>query len=229
MSIPPNNHVQTLAAAAAAGELPPINRIVLRAQLSMVEEVTARGVRTGVDLLLTRLKQYYAVIGYTGPGYVYGRIDSEWPSALYAAAVHNYMNGNWMHQEMSPAHPSCPPENVFNAAGWMCLDTACRVAIHEMCTDVPEAYLVLNQARYAIHSMCLERKVSGTDWRSSRRRIRAAGILKVLNRLSINLSSIAIGIGTVRPVVLVDTNEAGRSALTRITDWSCGTCTALAA
>lgn len=228
MSIPPKNLVPTLAAAAATGELPPISRMVLRAQFSMVEKVTARGVRSGVDLLLSRLKQYYSVIGYTGPGYVYGRVDSEWPSALYAA-TRNYMNGKWLHQEMSPAHPSCSPENVLNAAGWMCLDTACRVAIYEMCVEVPEAYQVLNHARYAIHSMCLERRISGTDWRSSRRRVRATGVVKILHQLSINLSRIAIGIGEIRPVVLVDINDTGRSTLKHIADWSCVTTTVQAA
>ncbi len=174
---------QTIASARECGALAPLNRKKIRAQFGLVDEVTADHVRRATALLIERIQDYYTVVQYTGPGYVYGRVDSEWPSALYATPQFNSMEGEWSHKEMSPTHPTCTSERLFNEAGWLCLDTACRVAVYEMCLEVPEAKMVLEQARYAILSMCNDRALSETDWRSSRRRIGTRGIRKLLERL----------------------------------------------
>lgn len=211
---------QTIGRAREFGALAPLNRKKIRAQFGLVDVVTADHVRRATALLLERIQDYYTVVQYTGPGYVYGRADSEWPSALYATPEFNSMEGEWSHKEMSPTHPTCTSERLFNEAGWLCLDTACRVGVYEMCLEVPEAKMVLEQARYAILSMCNDRALSETDWRSSRRRIGTRGIRKLLERLGSVLHLVNIGIGSVRPVVMaLGSTLAG---LKHITDWSMG-------
>lgn len=120
---------QTIGRAREFGALAPLNRKKIRAQFGLVDVVTADHVRRATALLLERIQDYYTVVQYTGPGYVYGRADSEWPSALYATPEFNSMEGEWSHKEMSPTHPTCTSERLFNEAGWLCLDTACRVRI----------------------------------------------------------------------------------------------------
>lgn len=211
---------QTIASARECGALAPLNRKKIRAQFGLVDEVTADHVRRASALLIERIQDYYTVVQYTGPGYVYGRVDSEWPSALYATPQFNSMEGEWSHKEMSPTHPTCTSERLFNEAGWLCLDTACRVAVYEMCLEVPEAKMVLEQARYAILSMCNDRALSEKDWRSSRRRIGTRGIRKLLERLGSVLHLVNIGIGSVRPVVMAPGSKL--AGLKHITDWSMG-------
>lgn len=77
---------------------------------------------------------------------------------------------------MTPAHPTCTNESLFNEAGWMCIDTACRLAAWEMSEEVPEARPILDQARYAVKSLCEAREVSELNWQSSRRRLGTPGI-----------------------------------------------------
>ncbi|AVX92516.1 hypothetical protein AO943_36365 [Pseudomonas aeruginosa] len=211
---------QTIGRAREFGALAPLNRKKIRAQFGLVDVVTADHVRRATALLLERIQDYYTVVQYTGPGYVYGRADSEWPSALYATPEFNSMEGEWSHKEMSPTHPTCTSERLFNEAGWLCLDTACRVGVYEMCLEVPEAKMVLEQARYAILSMCNDRALSETDWRSSRRRIGTRGIRKLLERLGSVLHLVNIGIGSVRPVVMAPGSTL--AGLKHITDWSMG-------
>ena len=82
---------KTLSQAKSDGSLRPLDKPRLRSQLGLVYQVTATDVRRAATLLLQRVSDYYQIIQYTGPGYVYGRVDSTWPSALYAEAELNYV------------------------------------------------------------------------------------------------------------------------------------------
>ncbi|WP_370601793.1 hypothetical protein [Pseudomonas nitroreducens] len=211
---------QTLAGAHQEGTLRPINRVKLRAQLGMVEEVSAANIRRAISFVIERVLDYYAVVAYTGPGYVFGRVDSDFPSALYAAPHHNYMYDSWDHREMSPTHPTCSNEKLINEAGWLCLDTACRVAVFELALETPEAKQILDQARGAVMSMCENRTISEVNWRESRRRLGTPGVRKILRRMLAKLPVVDIGRGPIRPVILAP--GAPRSGLNHITDWSNG-------
>ncbi len=212
--------VPTLAESAKNGRLPALDRVRTRAQLAMVDTVTAANIRLATTLLLSRVREYYKAVNYTGPGYVFGRVDSEFPSALYAAPVHNYMDDTWIHQEMSPANPTCTAQRLFEEAGWLCLDTACRVAIHEITQEVPEAQVVLLQARYCIRSMCEDRKLSGINWRDARRRLRTPGVRKLLGRIGEMLPYARIGRGAVRPAVFLPDEGLVSAPYSNVTDWS---------
>lgn len=212
--------VQTLAGAQQDGALPPINRVRLRAQLGMVDDFSAANIRQATALVLQRVQEYYTVIKYTGPGYVYGRVESTWPSVVYAAPTHNYMTDSWYFQEMGPTHPTCTTASLFEEAGWLCLDTACRVAVYELAREVPEAESVLAQARYAIMTMCADRELSEVNWDESRRRIGTPGIVKVLKRLAGKLPSVQIGKGSTRPVVLSPTLISRAHIWHEIAEWS---------
>lgn len=211
---------QTLAGAKLDGTLAPLNRSRLRAQLGMEDQVNAANIRRATALVLARIQDYYCVIQYTGPGYIYGRVDSEYPSALNAVAKHNYMDDTWSHREMTPDHPTCSTEEVFNEAGWMCVDTACKVACHEMASEVPEAREILRQARYAIRDMCQNRELSEVNWADSRRRLGTPGIRKVLKRLDAKLPLVRIGRGVTVPVVLSARMIGLAHSYKGISDWS---------
>ncbi|MFV3332884.1 hypothetical protein ACNFIA_18230 [Pseudomonas sp. NY15437] len=211
---------KTIAGAQQEGTLRPINRVKLRAQLGMVDEVTAASIRRAISFVIERVLDYYQVVAYTGPGYVFGRVDSDFPSALYAAPHHNYMYDRWDHREMSPTHPTCSNEKLINEAGWLCLDTACRVAVFELALEVPEAKKVLEHARSAVMSMCEDRTISEVNWRESRRRLGTPGVRKILRRMLAKLPAVDIGRGSIRPVILAP--GALRSGLNHVTDWSNG-------
>lgn len=210
----------TLEQAKANGALRPLDRQRLRAQLGLVDRIVAADVRRATELLLQRLIDYYEVIQYTGPGYVYGRVSSSWPSALYAEARYNSMYSCWQHIEMSPVHPTCTLEMLVSEAGWMCTDTAAKVAKAEMAEEVPEAGAVLAQARYAVESLLGVSSVSGVLWSDSRRRLRTAGIRKVLTRVRAALPEVTIGIGVIRPVVLGPGDSAKTGIFKDVSDWS---------
>lgn len=211
---------KTLAGAKKDGTLPPLDRSRLRAQLSLENRVTAANIRRATALVLQRIRDYYTVVQYTGPGYVYGRVESEYPSALNAVAKYNYLNSTWYRQEMTPDHPTCTTERVFNEAGWLCVNTACKVAIHEMVEEVPEAHEILGQARYAIQSMCQNRELSAINWANSRRRLGTPGILKLLNRLDATLPLVRIGKGAIAPVILTPGLFGSAQVYKNIIDWS---------
>lgn len=212
---------QTIDGALQDGSLPPMNRIRLRAQLGMVEDITASNIRLATALLLQRVQDYYTVVQYTGPAYVYGRVDSEFPSALYAKPKHSYMNDTWFQQEMSPTHPTCTVERLFSEAGWLCLDTACRLAVAELAREVPEARAVLDQGRYAIKGMCEQRELTELNWKDSRRRLGTPGIRKMLKRFSSKLRFVRIGKGKgILPIILPHERITTSHIYRDITDWS---------
>ncbi len=212
---------QTLAVARESGQLKPLDRKRIRAQFAMLDRFQAADIRRALGLLLSRLSDLYEVIAYTGPGYVYGRVDSEYPSALYAMPVQNYMDGSWMYQEMSPAHPTCTIERLIHEAGSMCLQTACKVAQAELCQDVPEAQELFRLAGRAVLSMAAESELSGVRWSDARRRLGAPGIRKMLKRLEAALPESHVGWsgGTV-PVVVPATLEERLRLYRDVTDWS---------
>lgn len=212
--------MQTLDGAKRDGTLPALDRGRLRAQLGMEDRITAANIRRATALVLQRIEDYYTVVQYTGPGYVYGRVDSDCPSARYAVARHNYMDDSWIYQEMTPDHPTCTDEKVFKEAGWLCVETACKVAIHEMAVEVPEATQVLGQARYAIRAMCQSSNLSGVNWAESRRRLGTPGIRKILKRLSQSLPNVRIGKGPIMPVILTSGQGGVSTVYRHITDWS---------
>lgn len=211
--------VPTLMSAQVEGSLRPLNRTKLRAQFGMLDGFKASDVRRAIALMLGRLLEYYSVIQYTGPGYVYGRVDSSWPSSLECNASHNYMDNSWCYREMHPSHPTCSIESVFSSAGWMCVETACKIARNEIAQDVPEATEVFLQASYAINSMLYERSISNIAWSASRRRLGTPGVRKALKRLQVVLPSIQIGLGPIRPAVLAQ-SQIGRSTFGHVREWS---------
>jgi hypothetical protein len=212
----------TLEQAKAAGSLRPLDRIRLRAQLGLADQVTAVDVRRATELLLQRVLDYYEVVQYTGPGYCYGRVDSTWPSALYAEARFNHYYNVWQHLEMNPVHPTCTDSLLLSAAGWMCTNTAAKLAVIEMSKEVPEAADLLQKARYALAELLDNASASGVNWSSSRRRLRTPGIRKLLSNLQSVLPDVTIGVGNFspRPVILGlgETWMAGK--FTKVSDWS---------
>lgn len=192
----------TLTDAREAGLLSPLDRGRVRAQLGMLDSFSANDVRRATALMLARLMDYYAVVQYTGPGYVYGRTDSTYASALNSVAAHNYIDGSWSYREMGPTHAACTVQSLFDEAGWLCIPTACKLIAAEMACEAPEATEVLRQAGYCVDSLFAERSVSGVNWSESRRRLGTPGIRKLLVRILSALPNVQIGLGPIRPVVL---------------------------
>lgn len=212
--------VPTLRQAKSDGTLRALDKLRLRSQLGLVDQMTATDVRRAATLLLQRVADYYAVIQYTGPGYVYGRVDSTWPSALYAEAELNYSSKTWSHREMGPCHPSCPISRVHDLAGWVCLQTALLLAVEEMACEIPEAKPALDQARYLIDSMASIHEVSGVRWSEARRRMRTAGIRKLIARMQALLPTVPFGLGCVRPLVLSPNQLTAVKSFKGIREWS---------
>lgn len=210
----------TLGQARASGTMPRLDRHRLRAQLGLTEDITGANVRRATDFLLQRLLDYYTVIQYTGPGYVFGRVSSSWPSALRAAPQYNPYHDCWQHAEMNPVHPTCTLAELEGHAGWMCTDTAAKVAAAELATELPEARELFQQARYAIESLLEDSSISGVRWCDSRRRLKTPGIRKVLARIKATLPVTAFGIGAVRPVVLASSSAGAALTLRHVRDWS---------
>lgn len=210
----------TLAQARSTGSLAPLDRPRLRAQLGLADDVTGVNVRRATEFLLQRLLDYYSVIKYTGPGYVFGRVSSSWPSALRAEPRYNGYYDCWQHAEMNPTHPSCTLGELESQAGWMCTDTAAKVAAAEIATELPEACGLFQQARYAIESLLEDPSISGVRWCDSRRRLKTPGIRKVLGRIKATLPAVAFGIGVVRPVVLARIPGIAAPAFRNVRDWS---------
>lgn len=210
----------TLAHAKAYGLISPLDRKRLRAQLGMVDKITALDLRRATELLLQRVIDYYAVIQYTSPGYIYGRVDSSYGSALRAEPEFNRYYNTWQYREMTPEHPTCTDASLFAGAGWMCTATAAKLAAMELAEEVPEAAELLRKARYAIAALLSNSATSGTNWNDSRRRMRTPGIRKVLLRVQSAIPAVAIGLGVVCPVIL-GPGEAGMVASVRnVSDWS---------
>ena len=120
---------------------------------------------------------------------------------------------------MYPSHPTCSIESVFSSAGWMCIETACKIARNEIARDIPEAIEVFLQASYAINSMLAERSISNIAWSESRRRLGTPGVRKVLKRLQLVFPTIQIGLGPIRPAVLAQ-SQIGRSTFRDVREWS---------
>lgn len=210
----------TLKQAKLNGSLRPLDKLRLRSQFGLIEQASANDIRRAAGLLLQRITDYYQVIQYTGPGYVYGRVDSTWPSALYAEAEHNYLTNQWDHREMGPCHPSCPISRVHDLAGWACLQTALLLAVDEMTAEVPEAKHAFDQARYLVDSMVSVQEISGVQWKDARRRLRTSGIRKVLTRLQQVLPNVSFGLGCIRPLVLAPSRVAAAGNISGIREWS---------
>lgn len=211
---------QTLQQAKERGALRPLDLARLRAQLGLTEDVTALNIRRATGLMVERVADYFEVVQYTGPSYVFGRVDSDYPSALSAKSTHNYIDDSWSHREMGPAHPTCSMESLFNEAGWICIDTACLLAAYEMASEVPEARPILDQARYAVKSLCESSEVSGVNWLTSRRRLGTPGIRKLVRRIDSKLRFVRIGRGAIRPVVIPQGLVSTANACRNVTDWS---------
>lgn len=210
----------TLTTARETGLLSPLDRGRVRAQLGMLDSFSASDVRRATALMLARLMDYYAVVQYTGPGYVYGRTDSTYPSALNSVAARNYMDGSWSHREMGPAHASCTVQSLFDEAGWLCIATACKLIAAEMAIEVPEATDVLQQSRYCVDSLFEERSVSGVNWSDSRRRLGTPGIRKLIARILSALPNVQIGLGPIRPVVLSKDHLWMAESCRNVREWS---------
>jgi len=211
----------TLAAALQTKKLAPIDRQRIRAQFSMLNVIRAADIRRATELVLARITAYYQVIGYTGPEYVYGRVDSEFPSALCAKPELNYMYNTWSYREMSPTHPICTVERLFNEAGFMCIQTACKVAADELSKELPESKELFVIAGRAVQSMIKDRDISGISWRDSMRRLRTPGIRKALKALSWKLADVHIGwTGVFFPVVVPVSHEQRLAIYSDIKDWS---------
>lgn len=215
--------LQTLADARQSGQLRPVDRSRIRAQFALLDRIQPADIRRALALVLARVSDYYQVIAYTGPAYVYGRVDSEYPSALYAKPVENYMYGNWMYQEMSPTHPSCTIERLVNEAGSMCLQTACKVAEAELTEDVPEAQELFRVAGRALMAMVHDRQLSEVRWSDSMRRLGTPGIRKMLKKLSAKLPDTHIGWGGGFFAAVVPAASAWQMGQCRnVTEWSYG-------
>lgn len=217
------NTLLTLAEALCTNQLAPIDRQRIRAQFAQLDVFQASDIRRAMELVLARITNYYQVISYTGPAYVYGRVDSEYPSALYAKPEHNYMYQTWSYREMSPAHPSCTIQRLFNEAGSMCLPTACKVAQAELAEEVPESNEVFRLAGYAVMSMVKDREFSEVRWSDSMRRLGTPGIRKVLKRLTAKLGDAHIGWESgLFAAVVPGTCEWRLAQYPRVKKWSYG-------
>ncbi|MGI0649469.1 hypothetical protein ACRCPS_31115 [Pseudomonas aeruginosa] len=217
------NTLLTLAEALRTNQLAPIERQRIRAQFALLDTFQAADIRRAIVLVLARISEYYQVIAYTGPEYVYGRVDSEYPSALYAKPELNYMYQTWSHREMSPTHPTCTVQRLFNEAGSMCIQTACKVAEAELTEEVPESKELFRVAGRAILTMVKDREFSEVRWSDSMRRLGTPGIRKMLKRLSAKLGDAHIGWDRGLFAAVVPASCEWRLAqYPRVKDWSYG-------
>jgi hypothetical protein len=213
----------TLAEALRTNKLAPIERQRIRAQFSLLDRFQASDIRRAIALVLGRISAYYQVIAYTGPAYTYGRVDNAYPSALYAKPEHNSLYQTWSYREMSPTHPTCTIDRLFNEAGSMCIQTACKVAEAELSEEVPESKDLFRIAGRAIQTMVYDRDLSEVRWNESMRRLGTPGIRKILKRLTTKLGDAHIGWDRgLFAAVVPATCEWRLAQYPRVNDWSYG-------
>lgn len=216
--------LMTLGEALRTNQLAQIERQRIRAQFALLDSFQAADIRRAIALVLARISDYYQVIAYTGPEYVYGRVDSEYPSALYAKPEFNSTYQTWSYREMCPTHPTCTIKRLFNEAGSMCIQTACKVAEAELTEEVPESKELFRLAGRAILSMIKDPAFSEVRWSDSKRRLGTPGIRKILKRLTAKLDSAHIGWDQGLFASVVPSSCEWRLAqYPKIVDWSYGT------
>lgn len=189
---PQPQDMMSLSDALAAGTLKALDRSRIRAQLACASEESPAEMRAALMAVLSRAKDYFGVIEYTGPGYVFGRVDSEYPYALSKSFVFALYAG-WQRQSLQ-ADAQANLGELYRTASAMCLNTACRVAAYEIAQVVPESKEVLLQAARVLSRSVHRRELSGTNWMDARRRLRNKGLGKVLEHLTKALERARIGV-----------------------------------
>lgn len=135
--------------------LKPLNKILVRSQLTFMDKDSILDRERAVKLLLERINEYYEVIGYVGP---YMSKTSEIGYAL----------GGWnTARNMQPWRQSYTvcnnyawenPAKIFRDVRFSCFETALRLAAWEIGNEVPESQEALKRAawcaREAIKANC---------------------------------------------------------------------------
>jgi hypothetical protein len=164
----------TLAASLADGRLPHLNTPRLRATFAMASTKCVNDCRRAILALFERVCAYYRVVAYSGPGYVFGRVESE---ACYAERATPSAK---LGASMSIDHPTTGAAIHWVDASAMCLRTAYKVAAWELGKALPEAAPLFETCAMTAYRISTHRRVCGLNWESSRRRIGTTGIRKAL-------------------------------------------------
>jgi hypothetical protein len=189
----------------ADGSLSALDRSRIRASLSFVSADNPADMRNAIMHVLARVEAYMRVIEYTGPGYVFGRADSDYPHAQGKTFVHGLGLG-WYRPSIK-ADGQADLDELFSLASGMCLDTACRVAAHELSKVVPESREALRIAARVVSGSVVRRELSGVFWSDSKRRLKSKGLGKLLRHLAGAIATARVGIVDQCRVVIACANE----------------------
>lgn len=189
-SLQPNDRL-SLSDALGSGQLKPLDRSRVRAQLAFASWESPAEWRLAMMTILARVREYMRVVEYAGPDYVYGRADSEYPYAQKKAFEWCHGVG-WSCRSIT-ADAQADMEEIFTMAGAMCLNTACRVAAYEIAQAVPESSELLKHAARVLSGSVSWKELSGINWKESRRRLKNKELCKVLAHLAKALAAARVG------------------------------------
>lgn len=161
-------------------QLKPLDKATVRSQLTFLDEESLNDIVRAAVFLLKRIRQYYEVIGYTGPYLT--SFKSEIPEAL-GEMVHedgvswrtSYIGTNKYHWN--------DPNNVFNNVRFACAESALMLAKWEVLKEVPESDKALWHAKVIALKAIKDEGFTGVVWSNVRRRYKRVGFIRILDRL----------------------------------------------
>lgn len=160
------------------GESPalrPLNKLLVRSQLSFMNRDSLIERERAVKILISRISDYYEVIGYVGP---YMSKTSEIGYALGGWNTAKNMNPWRQSYLISNNYAWATPEKIFHDVRYSCFETALKLAAWEIGREVPESSEGLKLASWCARNAIQHN--SGHYWPAIRNRFGSKGMRKVL-------------------------------------------------
>jgi hypothetical protein len=162
-------------------QLIPLNASAIRRQLSLSDPHCLSDQRRAALLMLSRITDYYDVVGYTPP------IITKARKEVGIALGPWHIKGSGYEREIYPVLVSPlwqQPEKIFLRVRFLCADAALRVAMWEFETELPESKHLLQAARLAALAAIQSNVLTGRRWASSRRLFDTKGFSEHLKNTS---------------------------------------------
>lgn len=155
--------------------LKPLEKMIIRHQLSFMKKNSLTDRDRAVRLLLSRIQDYYQVIGYVGP------FMSRTSECAFCLCGWNVEKGfpPWRQSYTNVMYSfTKEPAKIFNSVRYSCFAMALHLAAWELSEEVPESLDELKKAAWLAHNVI--RQFSQRPWVDIRGRLGSSGMRKNL-------------------------------------------------
>lgn len=161
--------------------LAPLNRKLIRSQLSFLAPFASADRLRAVKILLERIADYFSVAGYVGPDVCKGGGEIGVALGEWVVAKTSYEQSRRRAYFETNAYLWAAPEAIFNDIRFLCVKSALRLAAYEVTLEVPESADAIKYASWAAYAAIINGAIVPLNWRSKRNRLGTKGIRKHIN------------------------------------------------